>query len=94
MIKKYIEFIFEYGSDDDDYDTWSYSRRQRDEEFEKRFSEYKNFLDKKAQGPAGSSAGISSSPGSYTPRSVSFGDTDGMIRLALELSCLKNSCTH
>lgn len=84
MIKKYIEFIFEYGSDDDDYDTWSYSRRQRDEEFEKRFSEYKNFLDKKAQGPAGSSAGISSSPGSYTPGSVSFGDTDGMISLVVK----------
>ena len=83
MIKKYIEFILEYGSYDYD-DTWSYSRRQEDAEFKDRFTQYKDFLNKKSQGPAGSSAGISSSTGSYTPGSVSFGDTDGMISLVVK----------
>jgi predicted chitinase len=83
MIKKYKEFIFEYGSNDYDYDEWSYSRRQQDEEFKKRFGEFKDFLAKKAQGP-GSSPGISSSPGSYTPGSASFGDIDGMMSLVVK----------
>ena len=83
MIKKYIEFIFEYKSYDDD-DTWSYSRRQEDEEFKDMFTKYKDFLNKKSQGPAGSSAEISSSPRSYTPGSASFGSIDGMISLVVK----------
>ena len=84
MIKKYIEFIFEYGGRYDYDDTWSYSRRQEDGEFEDMFTKYKDFLDKKSQGPAGSSAEISSSPGSYTPGSASFGNTDRMISLVVK----------
>ena len=83
MIKKYIEFIFEYKSYDDD-DTWSYSRRQEDEEFKDMFTKYKDFLNKKSQGPAGSSAEISSSPRSYTTGSASFGSIDGMISLVVK----------
>ena len=48
------------------------------------FTKYKDFLNKKSQGPAGSSAEISSSPRSYTPGSASFGSIDGMISLVVK----------
>jgi putative chitinase len=81
MIKKYREFVFEYGSYDD-YDEWSYSSRRNDEEFKKRFQQFKDFLDKKSKGPATSSE--ISAEGSYTPGSASFGNVDQMISLVVK----------
>ena len=92
MIKKYREFVFEYGSYDD-YDEWSYTRRQDDEEFRKKFAQFKEFLDKKAKGPSSTDtdpsataapAGSAGSPGSYPSGSASFGNIDGMISLVLK----------